>query len=240
MALTAREYAERLRTIGRSGSKAPLQNVQLPTNQSRYQTPSMKSTSPGTAEMQGKAGANPAALAKAGGILGKIGKAGWDYFNRPETMALDKAGSANLGQIGGMMGMLQGSNADVAANMASQTGNALQNLPQPSMLGNGIPTEWGNMAANAGELGNLSTVGDAVNNANDAANAALEAGNASFYQLPSVGTALGVGLNAAQGNWGAAGGQLAGATIGSAFGPAGTAAGGFLGGTMGKVLDRFW
>jgi hypothetical protein len=183
---------------------------------------------------------NPQALAAAGGLLGRIGKGAWDAFNRPDSMALDKASSANLQNIASDIGMLTGSGVDVAANMANKAANAVSNLPQPSMLGNGIPTEWGNMAANAGELGNISTATDAVANANEAANAALEAGNASAYQLPGVGTALGVGLNAAQGNWGKAGGQAAGAMIGSAFGPLGTAAGGLLGGTVGGFLDRWW
>jgi hypothetical protein len=200
----------------------------------------MKSTSPGTAEKQQQMQANPQALAAAGGLLGRIGKGAWDAFNRPDSMALDKASSANLQNIASDIGMLTGSGVDVAANMANKAANAVSNLPQPSMLGNGIPTEWGNMAANAGELGNISTATDAVANANEAANAALEAGNASAYQLPGVGTALGVGLNAAQGNWGKAGGQAAGAMIGSMGGPLGTAAGGLIGGTVGGFLDRWW
>lgn len=238
MALTRREFAERLRTMNRGGSKAPLQNVQLPTNQGNYRTPSMTSTAPGVAEK--KQQMNPQQMAAAGGLLGRIGKGAWDAFNRPETMALDKAGSANLAQIGGMMDLLTGSNVDVAANMAGNTAGNLANLPQASMFGNGLPaaTEWGNAAVNAGELGNLSTVSDAVTNATDAATTATEAaGNASNFNFPGVGTAIGVGLNLANKNYGKAIGQGAGAAAGSFFGPLGTVAGGTIGGIIGGLFD---
>lgn len=245
MALTRREFADRLRTMNRSGSKAPLQNVQLPTNQSRYQTPSMKSVSPGTAEKSGQMQINPAMLAKAGGILGQIGKG---MFGGPESMALDKASSASLDKIGGLLGLMQGSNVDVAANMAGQTASNLANLPQPSMLGAGVPAvgEWADAANSVGkiggavpELGNLSTVNDAVANATDAANAATDVAGSSTYSLPGAGTAFGVGLNLAQGNYGKAAGQATGAAIGSAFGPAGTAAGGLLGSFAGDLFNRW-
>lgn len=245
MALTRRAFADKLRTMNRSGSKAPLQNVQLPTNQSRYQTPSMKSTSPGTAEKQQAMGTDPASLGKLGGILGQIGKG---MFGGPESMALDKASSANLDQMGGMLGLLQGSNVDVAANMAGQTAGNLTNLPQPSMLGAGVPAvgEWADAANSVGkiggavpELGNLSTVNDAVANATDAANTATDIAGSSSYSLPGVGTALGVGLNLAQGNYAKAAGQAAGAAVGSIGGPLGTAAGGLLGGFAGDMFNRW-
>lgn len=261
MALTRREFAERLRTMNRSGSKAPLQNVQLPTNQGNYRTPGMTSTAPGVAEK--KQQMNPQQMAAAGGLLGRIGKGAWDAFNRPESMALDKAGSANLAQIGGMMDLLTGSNVDVAANMASNTAGNLANLPQASLLGNGVPVgtpagalagaaklggavptgDWATTAGWAGnnavgELGNLSTVSDAVKNATDAATTATEAaGNASNFNFPGVGTVAGMGLNAAQGNYGKAIGQGVGAGAGSFFGPAGTFLGGTLGGIFGGLFD---
>jgi hypothetical protein len=223
-----------------------MQNVQLPTNQSSYKTPSMTSAAPGVAEK--KQQMNPQKMAATGGLLGKIGKGAWDAFNRPESMALDKASSANLGQLGGLMGLLQGSNVDAAANMAGQTAGNLANLPQPSMLGAGVPAvgEWADAANSVGkiggavpELGNLSTVNDAVANATDAANAATDVAGSSSYSLPGVGTALGVGLNLAQGNYGKAAGQAAGAAVGSAFGPLGTAAGGLLGGFAGDMFNRW-
>lgn len=241
MALTARDYAQRLRTMGRGGSKAPMQNVQLPTNQTRYQTPSMRSISPGTAAAQQQAmGTDPATLAKAGGLLGKLGKAGWDYFHRPNSLELDKASSANLSGISSAMDGLLGSNVDAASNMAGQTANAMSNLPQPSMLGNGVPltSEWGGAAVNAGELGNLSAVNDAVTNAQNAASAATDmSANASSFNFPGAGTAIGAGLSLANGNYGAAGGQVAGATAGSVFGPMGTMAGGMIGRYLGGMLD---
>ena len=245
MALTKYQLAEKLRTMNRAGSKAPLQNVKLPTNQSNYRTPSMRVSSP---DEGNQPQVNPQSLAAAGGLLGKIGKGAWDAFHRPESLALDKASSTNLGDIGGMMGLLQGSDVDVAANMANHAAGNIANLPQPSMLGNGIPTvaEQFGIANSVGkldgvaELGNLSTVNDAVANATDAANAATAAtdvANASTYSLPGAGTILGAGLNIAQGNYGKAAGQVAGATAGSMFGPLGTMAGGMLGGLVGGWLD---
>ena len=240
MALTRYQLADKLRTMKQGGSKAPLQNVKLPTNQSSYRTPSMTSTSPGTAEKQAQMGTNPQALAAAGGLLGKIGKGAWDAFNRPESMALDKASSANLGNIGGMLGLLQGSNVDVAANMAGNTASNLANLPQASMLGNGVPVAegWSGAMANAGELGNLSSVTDAVSNATDAASAATDtAANASSWGIPGGGSLIGAGLSASQGDYGKAAGQAVGGIAGSYFGPLGTMAGSTLGGMIGSLFD---
>lgn len=247
MALTRRDFADKLRTMNRSGSKAPLQNVQLPTNQSRYQTPSMKSVSPGTADKQAQMQANSQALAATGGLLGKIGKGAWDAFNRSESMALDKASSANLGKIGGMMSLLQGSNVDAATNMAGDVAGKIADLPQPSMLGNGIPTvgDWSNAADTVdkldgvSKLGDLSSVNDAVTNATQAAEAATTAtdlANASSYTFPGAGAVIGAGLNAAQGNWGQLGAGAAGAAIGSAIPGVGTGAGWFLGNLAGRWL----
>jgi hypothetical protein len=214
-----------------------MQNVQLPTNQSSYKTPSMTSAAPGVAEK--KQQMNPQKMAATGGLLGKIGKGAWDAFNRPESMALDKASSANLGQLGGLMGLLQGSNVDAAANMAGQTAGNLANLPQASMLGNGIPVAegWSGAMANAGELGNLSTVNSAVANATDAASAATDtAANASSWGVP-MGSMIGAGLSASQGNYGKAAGQAIGGIAGSYFGPLGTMAGSTIGGLVGGWLD---
>lgn len=256
MALTRRQFADKLRTMQRGGSKAPMQNVQLPTQTPRtsYRTPSGPAAS--APQPQKTPGTDPATLAKAGGILGQLMK------GSPDSLELDKASSANLGQIGGMMGLLQGSDVDVASNLAQNTAGNLASLPQPSMLGNGVPIgSWANAAklggsvptgdwattagwagnTAAGELGNLSAVNDAVanatNTATDVASGATDAANASTHQLPGVGTALGVGLNAAQGKYGKAAGQAVGAGAGSMFGPMGTVVGGTIGGILGGFFD---
>lgn len=236
MALSRNALAAQLRTMQGRTSKAPMQNVQLPTQMQRtsYKTPSGPAAS---APQPRKAqGTDPVTLAKAGGLLGQIGKG---MFNRPETMALDKASSANLGDVSAAMGGLLGSNVDVASNMAGNTAGNLANLPQPSMLGNGLPVAegWSGAAVNAGELGNLSSVNDAVSNATEAANAATDAtANASSWGLP-MGAALGSGLSFAQGNYGAGAGQLAGAAAGSMLGPWGTWLGGMAGKYVGGLLD---
>ena len=250
MALTKYQLADKLRTMKQGGSKAPMQNVKLPTNQSSYRTPSMTSTSPGTAEKQAQMGANPQALAAAGGLLGKIGKGAWDAFNRPETMALDKASSANLGNVGNMMELMKGSNVDMAANMAGNTAGNLANLPQPSMIGNGIPTvgDWSNAANTVGkidgaaELGNLSNVNDAVANATEAAGEAANVGaNASNFSFPGVGTAIGVGADIAGGNYAKGLGRAGGAAVGTMVGgPLGGALGGFLGAEAGDLFNRWF
>ena len=254
MALSNNALAARLRTTQGRTSKAPMQNVQLPTQTPRtsYKTPSGPAAS---APQPRKApGTDPATLAKAGGLLGQMGK---NLFNSPESMALDKASSANLGQIGGLMDMFQGSNVDVASNMAA---NAANNLPQASMLGNGIPLgaarsasllggtaatgDWsgtsqlaGNLAA--GNLGDLSSVTSAVSNATDAASAATDgAANASSWGIPGGGSLIGAGISASQGNYGKAAGQAIGGAAGSYFGPLGTMAGSTLGGFFGGLFDR--
>ena len=242
MALTAREYAERLRTIGRSGSKAPLQNVQLPTNQSRYQTPSMKSTSPGTAEMQGKTGANPAMLAKAGGILGKIGKQ-WGEAQRAKDV------------LGGLQG------ADMGINMTplpevgilgglAEANQGIVNTPLPSALGSGTPKVAGTVAnavPGADVLGGLANAGavDAATNANNVLGGLAEANQGivdggTGSMMPGVGTAASMGLDLASGNVGRAGATAAGAAIGSAVPVVGTAMGGMLGGQLYNVFNGLW
>lgn len=247
MALTRRQFAEKLRTMQRGGSKAPMQNVQLPTQtpNTSYKTPSGPAAS--APQPQKTPGTDPVTLAKAGGLLGQIGKG---LFNRPDTMALDNASSANLGQISNMMGLLQGSNVDVAANMAGNTAGNLSNLPQPSLLGNGVPVPDGlNGVANASspfleggsapigaELGNLGAVNSAVANATDAASAATDAtANASSWGLPA-GAMIGAGLSVANGQYGKAAGQAVGGAAGSYFGPAGTFLGSQLGGWFGGRL----
>lgn len=260
MALTKREFAEKLRTMKRSGSKAPMQDVKLPTNQSSYRTPSMTTSTAGAGGGGGQQapGTDPQSLAAAGGLLGKMAKGWMDAQNRPDTMALDKASAESMDKVGGLLGMLQGDNLDVASNMANQTATNMTNLPAPSMLGNGVPLpgaqnsagllggaaqtgDWASTAGWAGEnaadqLGNMSSVGDAVANAGDAASAATDAAsNASSYSLP-YGNLVGAGLNAAQGNYGKAVGSTIGGAAGSYFGPVGTWAGSTVGGLIGGLF----
>lgn len=237
MALTRREFAERLRTMNRSGSKAPLQNVQLPTNQGNYRTPSMTSTAPGVAENQQAKGTDPASLAKVGGIIGKLGQAGWEKY---------KANSV----LGGLQTADQGINMfplpeDVLGGLETAD-QGIVNTPLPSALGPGVP-KMAETAANtvpgADVLGGLANAGavDAATNAQNVLGGLAEAnmgaateaaGNASNFNFPGVGTAIGVGLNLANKNYGKAIGQGAGAAAGSFFGPAGT----FLGGTIGGII----
>lgn len=258
MALTRREFADKLRTMQRGGSKAPLQNVKLPTNQSSYRTPTATTTT--SSAQQKQPTTDPNAAMKMGGLLGRVAK-GIDDGRNASFYDFDKASAAatggqnlpgaasNAAELGGLMGALQGSNVDVAANMANQTAANMANLPtgQVSMLGNGVPVTAGAWqgAANAGAdlaLANGGQIGtQAVNQgANAAANAAGTAAgagsNLSQYTLPGVGTALGVGLDLANKNYGAAAGRAIGAGVGSMFGPAGTLIGGMGGGLVGSLF----
>ena len=235
MALTKREFAEKLRTMNRAGSKAPLQNVKLPTNQSNYRTPSMRISSP---DEGNQPQVNPQSLAAAGGLLGKIGKGAWDAFHRPESLALDKASSANLGNIGGMLGLLQGSNVDVAANMAGNTAGNMANLPVPSMLGSGVPVDGFSSLPGAGTdlaLQNGGMLGSAALQGADAAGAGADAASGVASSVP-VGSLVGAGLSAAGGNYGKAAGQAIGGIAGSYFGPLGTMAGSTIGGMIGDWI----
>ncbi|MBQ5728528.1 MAG: hypothetical protein IIV56_06385, partial [Mailhella sp.] len=126
MALAKREFIEKLRTMQRGGSRAPMQNVKLPTNQSSYRTPSGPAAS--APQPQQAKGTDPVTLAMAGKALGGAAKAwsnrnvspyDWNAAASAATSGQDLA--LNAGELGGLLGMMQGSNVDVAANMAGNT-----------------------------------------------------------------------------------------------------------------------
>lgn len=265
MALTKYQLADKLRTMKQGGSKAPMQNVKLPTNQSSYRTPSMTSASPGTAEKQQAMGTDPATLARAGGLMGKIGKAWHDSRQI-------KQGN---GVLGGMAEAGGGINTDPltppewdfrANNVLGGLQNANHGAIDKSVLGNGTPVDpnwegWMNgvamdaanhqeaMANASNVLGGLSGAGMGTEGAQIAANSEAvlggladasqgisDAATAGASNIPGVGTALNVGLNAAQGNWGKAGATAAGAAAGSVIPGVGTAMGGLIGSIVGNWL----
>lgn len=265
MALTRYQLADKLRTMKQGGSKAPMQNVKLPTNQSSYRTPSMTSTSPGTAEKQQSMGTDPAALARAGGLMGKIGKAWHDSRQIKQGNEV----------LGGMAEAGGGINTDPltppewdfrANNVLGGLQNANQGAIDKSVLGNGTPVDpnwegWMNgvamdaanhqeaMANASNVLGGLSEAGMGTEGAQIAANSEAvlggladasqgvsELANASSYTFPGAGAVIGTGLNLAQGNYEQAAAGAGGAAIGALGGPAGAAAGYFLGNLAGRWL----
>jgi hypothetical protein len=247
MALSRNALIARLRTMDDRVSKAPMQGVKLPTNQSSYRTPSGPAAS--APQPRQAKGTDPATLARAGKALGGAAKA-WANRNvspydwNPAASAA--TGGQNLalgsGELGGLLGMMQGSNVDVAANMAGNTAANMANLPtgQVSMLGNGIPLTSGvwEGAANAGSdlaLQNGGMLGSAALQGADAASAGADAASGAASSVP-VGSLLGAGLSAAGGNYGKAAGQAIGGVAGSYFGPLGTMAGSTIGGMIGDWI----
>jgi hypothetical protein len=251
MALSRNELIARLRTMQDRASKAPMQNVKIPTNQSSYRTPSGPAAS--APQPQQAKGTDPATLAKAGSALGGAVKAwanrnvspyDWNPAASAATSGQDLA--LNTGELGGLLGMMQGSNVDVAANMAGNTAANMANLPtgQVSMLGNGIPLPSGvwDGAANAGSdlaLPNGGLLGSAALQGADAAAAGADAaGSAGAFSMPGAGSVLGAGLQFAQGNYGAGAGTLIGAGLGSIGGPMGSTIGATAGRYVGGLFDR--
>lgn len=255
MALTRYQLADKLRTMKQGGSKAPMQNVKLPTNQSSYRTPTATTTT-SSAQQGQQGGMDPMAAMKAGQAVGRMAKA-WNDGRNASFYDFDKASNAvgqgqqlssNTAQLGGMLGALQGNNVDVAAKMAEQTAGNMANLPtgQVSMFGNGVPVtpgEWMGSAnagaelglANGGNIGSQA-IGAGADAAAGAADAAGAASNLSQYALPGVGTALGLGVDLANKDYGAAAGRAIGAGLGSFMGPMGTLGGGMIGGMLGKLF----
>lgn len=242
MALSRREFADKLRTMNRTGSKAPLQNVQLPTNRTRYQTPSMRISAP---EQPQGSGVNPAMLAKAGGLLGKAGKAAWDAYNTPEH-GYDFARHAAPGlgfqpSLPNVAG-LGGSGVDAAQGMANGMDFSAKamNAPLPSMLGNGTPTSFlpadsMGLTGMADTMANVDSAVQAAQTGADAASAATDAAGAASMSVP-VAPLVGAGISAASGNTGKAVGQAVGGVAGSYFGPLGTMAGSTIGGLLGDWI----
>lgn len=245
MALSRNALAARLRTMQDRASKAPMQGVKLPTNQSSYRTPSGPAAS--APQPRQAKGTDPATLAKAGSALGGAARA-WANRNvspfdwNPAASAATSGQNLalNTGELGGLLGMMQGSNVDVAANMAGNTAANMANLPQASMLGNGIPLTSGvwDGAANVGSdlaLQNGGMLGSAAVQGADAASAGADAASGAASSVP-VGSLIGAGLSAAGGNYGKAAGQAIGGIAGSYFGPLGTMAGSTIGGLLGDWI----
>lgn len=244
MALSRNELIAKLRTMQDRASKAPMQGVKLPTNQSSYRTPSGPAAS--APQPQQAKGTDPVTLAKAGSALGGAAKAwanrnvspyDWNAVSNMGTSAYNLA--PNAGELGGLLGMMQGSNVDVAANMAGNTAGNMANLPVPSMLGSGVPVDGFSSLPGVGgdlTLQNGGMLGSAALQGADAASAGADAASGVASSVP-VGSFLGAGLSAAGGNYGKAAGQVAGGTAGSFFGPAGTFIGSTVGGFLGGLFD---
>lgn len=247
MALSRNELIARLRTMQDRASKAPMQGVKLPTNQSSYRTPSGPAAS--APQPQQAKGTDPATLAKAGSALGGLVKDwansnvspyDWNALASAATDGQDLA--LNTGELGGLLGMMQGSNVDVAANMAGNTAGNMASLPMPSMLGSGVPVDGFSSLPGVGSdlaLQNGGMLGSAALQGADAAAAGADAAsNASSFTFPGAGAVIGAGLNFAQGNYGAATGALAGSALGSIGGPVGSTIGATAGRYFGGLIDR--
>lgn len=220
-------------------NKAPMQGVKLPTNQSSYRTPSGPAAS--APQPQQAKGTDPATLARAGKALGGAAKAwansnvspyDWNAVSNMGTSSYNLA--FNAGEPGGLLGMMQGSNVDVAANMAGNTAGNMANLPVPSMLGSGVPVDGFSSLPGVGSdlaLQNGGLLGSAALQGADAA------GGAGAFSMPGAGSVLGAGMQFAQGNYGAGAGTLIGAGLGSIGGPVGSTIGATAGRYIGGLFD---
>ena len=246
MALSRNELIAKLRTMQDRASKAPMQGVKLPTNQSSYRTPSGPAAS--APQPQQAKGTDPATLARAGKALGGAAKAwanrnvspyDWNAVSNMGTSSYNLA--SNAGELGGLLGMMQGSNVDVAANMAGNTAGNMANLPMPSMLGSGVPVDgFSSLPGVGGDLAlqNGGLLGSAALQGADAAAAGADAaGSAGAFSMPGAGSVLGAGMQFAQGNYGAGAGTLIGAGLGSIGGPVGSTIGATAGRYIGGLFD---
>ena len=241
-----------------TGSMAPVIGAKLAGNMWHYATPGMTTTTSsatngglGTAGDFVRAGmlakfgkqavdnylAAKAAEEAAGGA---IGMAGNEAAKGAANSGLFGGSGAAAGQLGGEIG-LAGNEAIADAiksglwappGEASQVVGGLAAAP----LDGGI-----SLASNAGQAAGEAAsniygdiVGQAAEKAAEAAGTGVLSQAAGY--VPVVGTALNIGANLAQGNYGAAGGAATGAALGSIIPGVGTALGGTIGGLLGSFL----
>ena len=228
MALTKRQFADKLRTMNRSGSKAPMQGVKLPTNQSNYRTPSMSTSS--TAQPQAT-GPNAQQLATAGGLLGKVGKQWYDDYKAKSVLGgladadqginLDPL-PENVDVLGGLADAGFGVNLEEVAPMnlsefqlpgVGAVGTGEFSLPMPGALGTGefsLP-----MTAEVGDVASTTS------------------------NLPGIGTTFSIGSDIYNGNYGRAAAKGVGAGVGSLV-PGGTGVGAQIGGLLYDFGDKWF
>lgn len=238
-----------------TGSRAPINGAHLAGNAWRYATPGMTTTT--TSALNGGNG-TAGDFVKAG-MLAKFGKQAIDNYLAAKAAqdlggAIANAGSggavtsgltggsaAALGEIGGQLG-IQGNEAimdAVKSGLWAPPGEAAQVIggtaAAPLEGSIGLANGGAGQAVGDAAAGMYSDiVGQAANQAADAAETGLLSQAAGY--APIVGTALNIGANLAQGNYGAAGGAATGAALGSIIPGVGTALGGTIGGLLGSFI----
>lgn len=229
-------------------------SVKLGGNAWHYATPGMTTT---TSSATNGGNGTTGNFVKAG-MLAKFGKQAMDNYLAAKAAEEALGGAvANAGAGGAVANGLANAGTD-AAQLGGQVGLAgneamadaikagLWTPPgEASQVIGGLaaaPLDGGvSLASNAGQA-----AGEAASNlygdiAGQAAEKAAEAAgtgllsNAAGY-VPIVGTALNIGANLAQGNYGAAGGAATGAALGSIIPGVGTALGGTIGGLLGSFI----
>lgn len=237
-----------------TGSRAPVTGANMAGNAWHYATPTATTTtSSATNGGNGTAGN----FVKAG-MLAKFGKQAMDNYLAAKAAEEALGGAiANAGTGGAVTNGLANTGTD-AAQLGGQVGLA-GNEAMRDMIASGLWTPPGEASAVIGGLsaapldGGISlasqggqAVGDLASGiygdlaGQTAEKAAETAGtgllsNAAGY-VPVVGTALNIGSNLAQGNYGAAGGAATGAALGSIIPGVGTALGGTIGGLLGSFI----
>lgn len=237
-----------------TGSRAPVTGANIAGNAWHYATPTATTTtSSATNGGNGTAGN----FVKAG-MLAKFGKQALDNYMAAKAAEQLGGAIANAGTGGAVASGLANAGTDAAAQLGGQVGLAgneamteaikagLWTPPgeASSVIGglSAAPLDGGiSLASQGGQaVGDLASgiygdlAGQTAEKAAEAAGTGLLS-NAAGY-VPIVGTALNIGSNLAQGNYGAAGGAATGAALGSIIPGVGTALGGTIGGLLGSFI----
>lgn len=236
-----------------TGSKAPITGASMAGNAWHYATPGATTT---TSSVMNGGNGTAGNFVKAG-MLAKFSKQAIDNYLAAKAAEQLGGAIANSGAGGAVASGLASTGTDGAAQLGGQVGLAgneaiadaikagLWTPPgEASAVIGGLPASLDggiSLASQGGQaVGDLAS-GIAGDIAGQTAEKAAEAAGTGLLSnaagaVPIVGTALNIGSNLAQGNYGAAGGAAAGAAIGSIIPGVGTALGGTIGGLLGSFI----